>query len=54
MDYDGIFTPNDASIFGTAYNTALPSVPEPGTAGVLLASLLLAWPAVGGAGLCVL
>ena len=35
VDYDGIFTSNDASIFNSFYNEALAGVPEPATLGVL-------------------
>jgi hypothetical protein len=35
MDYDGVFTTNDAILFGNNYDTSLPSLPEPGVAGVL-------------------
>ena len=35
MNYDGIFTPDDAAIFGGAYDESLASLPEPGSLGVL-------------------
>jgi hypothetical protein len=35
MDYDGVFTPNDASIFGTFYDEALASLPEPASLGLI-------------------
>jgi hypothetical protein len=40
MDYDGVFTPNDASIFGTFYDESLASLPEPGSLAVLGLGLL--------------
>jgi hypothetical protein len=36
MDYDGVFTTNDAILFGNNYDTSLPSLPEPGSLGLLL------------------
>jgi MYXO-CTERM domain-containing protein len=35
MDYDGVFTTNDAILFGNNYDTSVPSLPEPGALGVL-------------------
>jgi hypothetical protein len=35
MNYDGIFTPDDAAIFGGAYDESLTSLPEPATFGLL-------------------
>jgi hypothetical protein len=37
VDYDGKHTQNDAIIFATFYNATLPSLPEPGTLGLLCA-----------------
>ena len=35
MNYDGIFTPDDAAIFGGAYDESLASLPEPASLGLL-------------------
>ena len=35
MNYDGIFTPDDAAIFGTFYDESLASLPEPASLAAL-------------------
>ena len=42
MDYDGIYTPNDAAIFGGFYDESLASLPEPASFAVLAGLGMLA------------
>ena len=41
MNYDGIFTPDDAAIFGGAYDESLASLPEPSAAVLSLGLMAL-------------
>ena len=44
VDMDGFFTPNDSAIFGTFYDEAVTSLPEPSALGALGISVLTLSP----------
>jgi hypothetical protein len=35
VDYDGVYSSNDAAIFNSFYDESLASLPEPGTVGIV-------------------